>query len=520
MNERIILTGQEARTELKKGIDALANLVGATLGPKGRPVVMGIRGGAPVVSDDGVSIAEQIFFDEEIKDLGVRILREASKKTDEIAGDGTTTSIVLGQALVDVGMPKGQGVIGQSNNSVLMRDTIREEVKEVVSLLKDKAVPVETFEEMKDVAFTASKDEKIADTVAKAYEVVGKNGFVDFKDGYNEIVLDVTDGFKLESGFAERFMVNTPQFECVLEGKVPVLVTNFHITDVLNNPNNWLAGLCKNIIEKLGKKSLVIIAEAFSDDARTMFLMNRFVRDQVGKVINSNESNFHILAIPAPYMYQDFSLEDLATYCGGTYIKKDIVPESITTDSLGWVEKVVARKEDSAFFGGSGDVAHAVKKLVSERDEFEKSEHFRGKIQERIGRLQGKIATIKIGAPTETEKNSWKEKVQDAVRAVKGAIQEGVVKGGGLALKEIAETKDWKIKSALLAPYRKIQENAGGELVITDNIKDPLIVVRTALENASSVASLVITAEGAINHRSEVTKRREQSCHAKTENKN
>lgn len=498
-NKRVIFTEHEARNALKRGVDYAANIVKKTLGPGGRNVIMGVKGGTPVITNDGVSILKEIFLPDEIQDLGVRTLREAALRTVDEAGDGTTTVTLLTQKIIEVGfaLNTSTGVeLGKKSadsvNAVVIKNEILEASKVVIDELKKMAKEVKTQEDLHKVALVSSENQTIAQYVSEGLFEVGKSGFLAFQEGFNGVIeKEIFNGCIVDSGVAERFMINTEHFECVLED-VHVLVTDHVATDVKQDPTNWLVALC-NAVASQGKKELVIFARTFGDDLLASAYHNIM------------KGGFRLLCIRSPYMYEKYVMQDIAMYTGATFVDQTMMKlADIRFEHLGKAKRVVSRKDETAFIGGNGDskaIEAAIKKFQAEH----KKEHmpvFKRELEKRIARLNGKIGMIRVGAPTETERKYLLDKVEDTIAATKAAWAEGVVPGGGLALKKIAEKlpKDNILKTVLTAPYEQIQENAGGKLSIDKDIVDPVKVTRICIEKACSVASTLITTDAAINH--------------------
>jgi chaperonin GroEL len=499
-NKRVIETGQEARDSLKRGIDFAANIVKKTLGPGGQNVIMGIKGGTPTITNDGISILKEIFLPNEIEDLGVRTLREAALRTVDAAGDGTTTVTVLTQAIIDVALPqtKSAGIdLGDTQpdekvNAVAIKNQIITGGNEVIEALKAMAKPVKSQEELYKVALVSSESTEIAKAVSEGLWEVGKTGFLGFQEGYTgSIEKEVVSGLTIDSGMAERWMVNNEYFECVLEDAY-VLVTDHVARDISHEPSNWLQVVCNSLASQ-GKKELVILARTFGDDL------------VAAAFHNIAKKGFRLLLIRSPYMYEKYVMQDLAMYTGGTFIDQTMMKLSdVRFEHLGRVKKVVARKDETAFIGGFGKT-EVIKDAIGRFEAELKKEHmptFKRELEKRMARLSGSIGMIRVGAPSETERKYLMDKVEDTISATKAAWAEGVIPGGGLALKKISEKlpEGHILKKVLLAPYKQIQENAGGKLEIGKDVIDPVKVTRICIEKACSVAGLIITTDAAINH--------------------
>ena len=493
-NKRVIAQGPDALTKLTKGMDTVANMVATTAGPFGRNILVGIRGGSPKPTNDGFNVAKEIFCKDEVEDLGARYIKEVASSIAEESGDGTTTATILAQKMVHSAFEQmgDRNAIGVKNtaNPMSLRRSILKEMNVVIDELKKMAKQVETKEQLYNIALTASEDPEIAKIVSDTIWEVGLDGFVSHQQGSNGVITsEVVRGLRIESGFAERFMVNTRNFECILD-KPYVLVTDHIIGDVSPDPEHWFMRLCRELIS-MGEDKIVVIGETFKDD-------------MIGLAANSLKGGFRILCIRAPYMYQKYVLEDLATYTGAHFIEKGKMPlQQVTVRHLGKAGKVVAKKDETAFIDGAGDkdaIQKAIERLKAEKEK-EPLPNFKKKIDERIARLGGAIAVINVDAPTGGDRNYKIDKVEDTIAAVRNAWAEGYVEGGGLALKKIADSGVCPtIADALRAPYNKIQSNAPEKFDIDPNTIDPVKVTRLAVEKACSFAATFITLDGGINN--------------------
>jgi chaperonin GroEL len=492
-NKRIVVSGKEAHDKLKAGADKLADIVTSTLGPGGRNVIIGVKGGVPVITNDGVSIAKEIFFEDEIEDLGARTIREVAQQTNAEVGDGTTTSITIAQAIIKTGYdrvyPSGKGILGQSGkvNVINLKKQIDTECEFLCKKLEESAVPINTKEELYNVALVSSEHDKIAEAVSETLWDVGKDGFVTFEEGYDSLIsFETINGMRLPAGYAAEFMAG-PHNTTIVPG-AHVIITNHVIQSIGSDPNNWLVKLSMELNQR-GSKQLVIVAQTFSDEVMGLFYANQ---------------GFQVIGIRAPWAYQNEILQDLASYTGARFIDKDIQQlEDITINDVGLVDCVTVRKNETAFIGGQGMSEEHVDKLV-EKMNSEDDTNTKKRYKDRIARLAGKIGIIKVGAPSLTERKYLIDKIEDTIHATRAAWQDGVVRGGGLALFELSGglPKDAILSEAIQAPFRKIEENAGGTIVIGEEIVDPVRVTRTALQKACSVAGTFITACAAINIKS------------------
>lgn len=492
-NKRVVVSGREAHDKLKSGAGKLADIVTSTLGPGGRNVIIGVKGGVPVITNDGVSIAKEIFFEDEIEDLGARTIREVALQTNAEVGDGTTTSITLAQAIIgsvyDMLYP-GKGVLGKSAhvNVIGIKKQIESECELLCKKLEESAVSIETKEELYNVARVSSEHDKIAEAVSETLWDVGKDGFVTFEEGYDSLIsYETINGMRLPAGYAAEFMAGPHNTTIVPNAHV--IITNHVIQSIGDDPNNWLVKLSIEL-NKRGAKQLVIVAQTFSDEVMGLFYANM-----------QGENAFQVLGIRAPWAYQNETLQDLCAYTGARFIDQELQDlESITINDVGVAECVTSRKNETAFIGGQGMVQEYVENLVG-KVESEDNTDTKKRYKDRIARLAGKIGIIKLGAASLTERKYLADKIEDTIHATRAAWQDGVVRGGGLALFELsgALPKDSILSEAIMAPFRKIEENAGGTILIGKDIVDPVRVTKTALKKACSVAGTFITASAAIN---------------------
>jgi len=488
-NKRVVLKDYEAREKLIKGADFLADIVGSTIGPGGRNVVMGVRGGTPHITNDGVSIAKEIFLDDEIEDLGARMIREAALRANDKAGDGTTTATVLAQAIIHEAaskLPK-PGVIGGANPIQLKRQ-IDQACKEVVAELRAMAKPVETEDDLVNVATISVESEEHGKLIGEMAYEIGKDGAIIVERNHVAAVTgEMVNAFRMSGGFALSQMINDFEKVEVRAENCPVLVTD-HTINTLKD----LEAPLGELVRVDGKRWIVIVAKNFGPQAITDILANA-------------KQNVQIVAINAQYLHQKDILQDLAAYLGATFI--DCEGDDITAtrkEHFGSVDLLRATRGESYFVGGGGVVEQIYNRIdeIRAQQTQERSDHEKAWLDKRIAALSGSIALIKVGAMTEQEENYWKDKIDDAVNAVKWAHKEGVVPGAGTALKTIAETLETNILTeALKAPYNKIKANLGEEPKVDETVIDPVKVTITALENACSVAGTFITNGAAINTR-------------------
>ncbi len=527
-----ILFSDDARKKLKSGIDQVANVVKVTIGPKGRNVVLDKGYGTPTITNDGVSIAKEITLKDKFENMGAEIIKEVATKTNDIAGDGTTTSVVLTQAIVSEGMKTinmGLSVMG-------VRGGIESATQDVVKALKDASKKINTKDEIRQVARISAESEEIGNIIADTIEKVGKDGVVTTEESPTfGVESEVVEGMEFDKGYISAYMItNADRMEAEYKD-VPVLVTDKKISAI----KDILPVLEK--IAQTGKREIVIIADDVDGEALTTF------------VINKLKGGFNVLAVKAPG-YGDRKkdqLVDIATVLGATVISSEVGLELENADisHLGRATRVVSKKESTVIVGGKGkreDIAGRVRELKKQKD-LTKSKFDIENIEKRIAKLTGGVAVIKVGAATETEMKYLKLKIEDAVNATKAAIEEGIVVGGGVALAKASQkvrenfaksleknnknaSAEFKtgyeiVLNACEMPLRQIAINAGrgdGSVVLeyvknskgnggydaskdemvsdmfVSGIIDPVKVTRTGLENASSASAILLTTEVAV----------------------
>ena len=490
-----IRTNQEARDALKKGIDLVANIVGGTLGPAGQNVVIEAKGlgwgrtRAPVITNDGVSIARQIVLEDEIEDMGAQSLIDVAVKTNEMVGDGTTTSVVLAHAIIDKIFKKLDEEKLLLKGGINIRDfynQVNESCAKVVEKLKAMAKPIKEKKDIENVAMISLANEELGKMVAGMVHKIGKDGLITVEEGYGyETKTELVSGMKKVGSYLNEQLMTNSRKEAVLKDPI-ILVMSGRIED-----QTKLKGVCDWLL-KNQKKELVVICEGYSKEIAPFVVFNKI------------KAVFYCLAIKAPALTIS-ELEDVAIYTGAKFIDQNqgMNLEHLEMTDLGRAEKIVVDKDDIFIVKGKGDkkaIDERIEKLKVERDEVEKTDMFKKKIDKRIASLSGGVGLIEVAAKSDAETEYLLRKVEDSVLACKAAMEEGIVKGGGLALKEINDElpKDDILKDILDKPYEKIQENAGGQLEIGDNVIDPVKVVRVALENACSMAGIFITVQCAI----------------------
>ena len=530
-----ILFNEDARKALKKGVDTVANVVKVTIGPRGRNVILDKGFGAPTITNDGVSIAKEITLKDRFENMGAEIIKEVASKTNDIAGDGTTTSVVLTQAIINEGLKHtSMGV-----NAMSLRSGIEEATAKAISVLSSISKPIKNKEEIRQVATISAESEEIGVIIADTIEKVGKDGVVTVEESQTfGVESEVVEGIEFDKGYISPYMVtNTERMEAEYKD-VPVLLTDKKVSGVKE-----ILPLLEALAQS-GKKELVIIADDCDGEALSTFIVNKL------------RGGFSVLAVKAPG-YGDRKkdmLEDIAVTLGAKVVSEDlgVKLENATLDMLGRANKVVSRKDSTVIVGGKGgkqQIEQRVKALKKQKEGID-SKYDKEKIDERIAKLSGGVAVIRVGAATETEMKYLKLKIEDAVAATKAAIAEGIVAGGGSALIRVAKkmrgmkATDFATPETALgydiilrsfeAPIRQIvlntgnadgsvaiekimssdKENAGfnalaekfSDDLIKDGIIDPVKVTRTALQNAASAAAIFLTTEAAITEEPEPKK--------------
>lgn len=488
MNEhRLIKTGIECRKALKKGIDAVADIVKKTLGPQGRNVIIEMQKSVPRITNDGVSVAREVVLKDEIEDLGAQAVIDAAVKTNEQVGDGTTTSIVLSQAIVNEAIKRldeKSSIIGSSCNLMEIKREIKKSCDEVIKKLGKVSKIIKTKDDLENVAITSIEDEKMGKIVADIVWKIGKDGYVGVEDSYlQETETNVIPGMKFFGKYAAPFMATNNRKEAVFRA-VPILITNESIDDP-----NYLKTLSEAVMRH-GRDQFVLFAPSYSIEV-------------LSAIYNThNKANFSILAVKTASLTNE-ELEDIACYTGAKFIdrEKDMSVNTAIFEDLGYARKVISTQDETIVIDGRGEQEDLKERIIKIREGYkvDSDPMFKQKMERRVASLSGGIGMIKVGSKSDIEKGYIRLKVEDGVYATKAALQEGVVKGGGLALKDIADKlpKDDILKGALSVPYEQIQENAGGKLEIGD-VLDPTKVVRIALENACLLAGILITTESAI----------------------
>lgn len=511
---------EEAREALKRGVDKVANAVKVTLGPKGRNVVLERGFGSPVITKDGVTVAKEIELKDKFENIGAELLKEVASKTNDIAGDGTTSATILAQAIV----AEGFSAVHSGANPIVLKRGMDKAVAWVIEYLGKRKQKV-TDKNLKEVASISANDPEIGKLIAEVFQEVGKEGVVTVEESQSsEMTKEIVEGMQFEKGYLSPYMVTNAE-RMTAEYQDPlILLTDRKISAVAD-----IVPLLEKI-SRSGKRDLVIIADDIEGEALPTLVLNKI------------RGTFHTLAVKSPGFgdRKKEMLEDIAIVTGGQVIseEKGMKLDAVEMDMLGRARKVVATKESTTIVGGKGTKADITKRVGQIKLQLENatSSFEKEKLQERLAKLSGGVAVIKVGALTETEMKEKKFRIDDAVAATRAALEEGIVPGGGIALFEAARELNHKaagvaefgdeskglsvIKAVLEKPLRAIAENSGkdsnevvekvsqakpgygfnaatGEYVdmIASGIIDPLKVVKTALTNAVSVASLVLTTE-------------------------
>lgn len=511
-----ILFDEEARRALGRGVDALANAVKVTLGPKGRNVVLEKKFGAPTITNDGVTIARDIELEDPFENMGAQLVKEVATKTNDIAGDGTTTATLLAQAMIQEGM---RNVVAGANPMIIKKG-IDEAVNALVEEIKNKSRKVDGKADIAQVATISSANEETGNLIAEAMEKVGKDGVITVEESKTmQTHLSVKEGMQFDRGYISPYLVtDTDKMEAVLDDPY-ILITDRKISAIAD-----ILPILEQVVKQ--GKQLMIIAEDVDGEALTTIVVNKL------------RGTFKALAVKAPGFgdRRKAMLQDIAILTGGQVISEELGRklDSVTLDDLGRASKVSSTKEETTIIGGKGDktaiderVAQIKKQIAETTSDFDKE-----KLQERLAKLAGGVAVIEIGAATEVEMKDKKYRIEDALNATRAAVEEGIVAGGGTtfidilpALDKIQVEGDEKVgvnivRRAVEEPVRQIANNAGLEgSVVVENVKkagtgigfnalkneyvdmikagivDPAKVTRSALQNAASIASMVLTTE-------------------------
>ncbi|MGY4765559.1 chaperonin GroEL [Kribbella sp. CWNU-51] len=517
---KLISFNEEARRGLERGMNTLADAVKVTLGPKGRNVVLEKKWGAPTITNDGVSIAKEIELEDPYEKIGAELVKEVAKKTDDVAGDGTTTATVLAQALVREGLRN----VAAGANPMSLKKGIEKATEAVSEQLLALAKPVETREQIAATASISAADNQVGQIIAEAMDKVGKEGVITVEESNTfGLELELTEGMRFDKGYiSPYFVTDTERMEAVLDDPY-ILIVNSKISSI------------KDLVPVLEKvmqtgKSLAIIAEDIEGEALATLVVNKI------------KGTFKAVAVKAPGFgdRRKAMLVDIAVLTGGEVISEEVglKLDSVDLELLGQARKIVVTKDETTIVEGEGDADQIGGRVNQIRAEIEKSDsdYDREKLQERLAKLAGGVAVIKVGAATEVELKERKHRIEDAVRNAKAAVEEGIVAGGGVALLQASVIAFEKldldgdeatgaaiVRSAVEAPLKQIAVNAGleggvvvekvrnlepgwglnaatGEYVdlIATGIIDPAKVTRSALQNAASIAALFLTTEAVI----------------------
>jgi chaperonin GroEL len=526
MAAKQLVFSEDARRKLKTGMNVLANAVGATLGPKGRNVAVDRKFGSPTITHDGVSVAKEVELEDPFENMGAQLLKEAATKTNDIAGDGTTTSTVLAHAIVNEGLK----ALEAGFNPMLIKNGIAQATEVVVEELRKMSVKIDTREEIASVATNSAADGKIGELIADVMDKVGKDGVITVEE--SKTMADETEfveGMQFDRGYISAyFITNADKMEAVISEPY-VLINEKKISAAQD-----IVPLLEKLVQ-VGKRDLVVIAEDIDGEALATLVLNKL------------RGMLNVTAVKAPGFgdRRKAMLQDIAILTGGTVIAEETGRklETATVQDLGKAEKVVADKENTTIIGGKGTKTGIEARIKEIRAEIDKStsDYDKEKLQERLAKLSGGVAIIRVGAATETEMKEKKHRVEDALSAARAAVEEGIVPGGEISLLNAMGKLDRLLKStdydeetrlginivrkALEAPIRKLASNAGQDgSVIIDSVRraateqknknigynvltgeygdmieagviDPVKVVRGALENAASIASMILTTD-------------------------
>ncbi|HAL62297.1 MAG TPA: chaperonin GroEL [Chloroflexi bacterium] len=520
-----LVFSEEARTSLKRGMDILASAVKTTLGPKGRNVALDKKFGAPTITHDGVTVAKEIELEEPYANMGAQLLKEAATRTNDVAGDGTTTAVVLGQSIVTEGLKN----VAAGANPMILKRGIEKATKQVVEAIKAQARELKEKEEIAHVAAISAADREIGELIAEVMDKVGKDGVITVEESKGlAFETEYVEGMQLDRGYISPYFITDPErMEAVLEEPY-ILVTDKKIsaaTDIVP------------ILEKLaqvGKREVVVIGEDVEGEALATLVLNKL------------RGVFAAVAVKAPGFgdRRKAMLQDIAILTGATVISEEVGRklESATINDLGQADKVIVTKDDTTIIGGKGEEADIKGRIEQIKAQIETttSDYDREKLQERLAKLAGGVAIIRVGAGTEVELKEKKHRVEDALSATRAAVEEGIVPGGGVVLVNAIEAVDpgdaqgdertgyLIVKRALEEPMRQLAENAGHDgAVVLETVRrlhkskkdrniafdvleedygdmykkgiiDPAKVTRAAMENAASIAAMMLTTEALI----------------------
>uniref|UniRef100_A0A7C4PKN6 Chaperonin GroEL n=1 Tax=Anaerolinea thermolimosa TaxID=229919 RepID=A0A7C4PKN6_9CHLR len=526
MAAKQLVFSEEARRKLKAGVDTVANAVATTLGPKGRNVALDRKFGSPTITHDGVTVAKEIELADPFENMGAQLLKEAATKTNDIAGDGTTTSTVLAHAMVTEGLKN----LAAGANPMLLKRGIEAATKAVAKAITDQAIEVTTKDEIANVASISAQDRVIGELIAEVMDKVGKDGVITVEESKGlEFEQEYVEGMQFDRGYISPYFVTDSEHMEAVINEPYILIHDKKISAAAD-----IVPILEKLVQ-IGKRELVIIAEDVDGEALATLVLNKL------------RGMLNVLAVKAPGFgdRRKAMLQDIAVLTGGVVISEETGRklESVVIADLGRAEKVVSDKDNTTIVGGKGDEKAIKGRIEQIRVEIEKttSDYDREKLQERLAKLSGGVAIIRVGAATETEMKEKKHRVEDALSATRAAVEEGIVPGGGVALVNAMSALDGMkmenedeqigvniVRKALEVPMRKIAENAGkdGSVVVEnvrqrqkaekskyigydvlkdeyldlvkDGVIDPAKVTRGALENAASIAAMILTTEALI----------------------
>jgi chaperonin GroEL len=526
MGAKQLVFGEDARRRLKSGVDMVANAVATTLGPKGRNVALDRKFGSPTITHDGVTVAKEIELEDPFENMGAQLLKEAATKTNDIAGDGTTTSTVLAHAIVTEGLKN----LAAGANPMLLKGGIEAATKAVAAKIKEQAIEITTKDEIANVATISAQDRNIGSLIADVMDKVGKDGVITVEESKGlEFETEYVEGMQFDRGYISAYFVTDPEHMKSSIADPYVLIYDKKISAATD-----IVPLLEKLVQ-IGKRELLVIAEDIDGEALATLVLNKL------------RGMLNVLAVKAPGFgdRRKAMLQDIAILTGATVISDETGRklETAVLADLGRAEKIEADKDNTTIIGGKGDAKGIKGRIDQIRVEIDNttSDYDREKLQERLAKLSGGVAIIRVGAATETELKEKKHRVEDALSATRAAVEEGIVPGGGVALINAMvgletlkmDNEDAKIgvaivRKSLEVPMRKIAENAGKDgSVVVENVRqmqkktknlhygydvlreeyldlvkagviDPAKVTRGALENAASIAAMILTTEALI----------------------
>ncbi len=526
MAAKQIIFSEEARRRLREGIDVVATSVATTLGPKGRNVAIDRKFGSPTITHDGVTVAKEIELEDPFQNMGAQLLKEAATKTNDIAGDGTTTSTVLAHAIVSEGLK----TLAAGANPMLLKHGIEAASKAVADAIRKQAIDIATKEDIANVASISAQDRAIGDLIAEVMDKVGKDGVITVEESKGlEFETEYVEGMQFDRGYISPYFITDSEHMEAVINEPYILIYDKKISAAAD-----IIPLLENLVQS-GRRELVLVAEDIDGEALATLVLNKL------------RGMLNVLAVKAPGFgdRRKAMLQDIADLTGAEVISEETGRklETVSVADLGKAEKVIADKENTTIIGGKGDEKKIKGRIEQIRVEIDKStsDYDREKLQERLAKLSGGVAIIRVGAATETELKEKKHRVEDALSATRAAVEEGIVPGGGVALINAMSSLDGLkmasddeqtgvkiVRKALEIPMRKIAENAGEDgSVVLENVRqaqkkakndrigydvltceygdmvkggviDPAKVTRGALENATSIAAMILTTEALI----------------------